>query len=439
MNIQSFSQVAPSFDYKANINTEVLRVESSAQQVHVEVEANNNSYSPGSTMVFQFPSAMNLLADMERSFLTFNVGITDNTAGTKTLSLADDGSSVINSLEVFVNNVSLGAINNYNGLKSIMNGITVPSDVRSGALSVYGGFGQTAPTSSTYDTQTVSCQLTLDSLFGKTSRLLPMFLLNNVEVRVRLEQAHAALVKVGGGANGPTVAGTTYTITNPVMQIFGKQLNDVDRNTLTQKFLKEGMMISTTAWEYYPVNWNGSANSSVSIDCRAQSVKAALVAFRSNTLLDTTKFAATTSTVSASDVGITTGNKLLNTDGRVKKYYWTCGSDRFPQNYSIETRAESAVELHNFAHGQITGFRFTPELWNNTTGNSSFVLARDFETSHTGSLVSGLSNSARQKSDLKIRIEEIYGSPSADVTGDAWVHFDRVIHISPRGDVKIIQ
>lgn len=439
MNIQSFSQVAPSFDYKANINTEVLRVESAAQQIHVEVEANNNSYAPGSTMVFQFPSAMNLLADMERSFLTFNVDITDNTAGTKTLSLADDGSSVINSLEVFVNNVSFGAINKYNGLKSIMNGITVPSDVRSGPLSVYGGFGQTAPTSSTYDTQTVSCQLTLDSLFGKTSRLLPMFLLNNVEVRVRLEQAHAALVKVGAGADGPTVAGTTYTITNPVMQIFGKQLNDVDRNTLTQKFLKEGMMISTTAWEYYPINWNGSANSSISIDCRKQSVKSVIVAFRSNTLLDTTRFAATTSTISPYDVGITTGNKLLNTDGRVKKYFIQVGSDRFPQNYSIETRSEAAVELHNFAHGQITGYRVTPELWNNTTGNSSFVLARDFETSHSGSLVSGLSNSAKQKSDIKVRIEEIYGSPSANVTGDSWVHFDRVIHISPRGDVKIVE
>lgn len=439
MNIQSFSQVAPSFDYKANINTEVLRVESAAQQIHVEVEANNSSYSPGSTMVFQFPSAMNLLADMERSFLTFNVGITDNTAGTKTLTLADDGSSIINSLEVFVNNVSLGAINNYNGLKSIMNGITVPADVRSGPLSVYGGFGQTVPLSSTYDTQTVSCQLTLDSLFGKTSRLLPMFLLNNVEVRVRLEQAHAALVKVGAGNQGPTVAGTYYTITNPVLQIFGKQLNDVDRNTLTQKFLKEGMMISTTAWEYYPINWNGSANGTISIDTRKQSVKSALVAFRSNTLLDTTKFSATTSTVSASDVGITTGNKLLNTDGRVKKYYWQVGSDRFPQNYSIETRSEAAVELHNFAHGQISGYRIIPELWNNTTGNSSFVLARDFETSHTGSLVSGLANSARQKSDIKIKIEEIYGSPSANVTGDAWVHFDRVIHISPRGDVKVVE
>lgn len=438
MNIQSFSQVAPSFDYKANINTEVLRVESAAQQIHVEVEANNSSYSPGSTMVFQFPSAMNLLADMERSFLTFNVGITDNTAGTKTLSLADDGSSVINSLEVFVNNVSFGAINKYNGLKSIMNGITVPADVRSGPLSVYGGFGQTAPTSSTYDTQTVSCQLTLDSLFGKTSRLLPMFLLNNVEVRVRLEEAHTALVKVGAGADGPSVAGTLYTITNPVMQIFGKQLNDVDRNTLTQKFLKEGMMISTTAWEYYPVNWNGSVGG-FSIDTRKQSVKSALVAFRSNTLLDTNKFAATTSTVSPYDVGITTGNKLLNTDGRIKKYYWQIGSDRFPQNYSIETRSEAAVELHNFAHGQVTGFRIVPSLWNNTTGNSSFVLARDFETSHTGSLVSGLSNSAKQKSDIKVRIEEIYGSPSANVTGDAWIHFDRVIHISPRGDVKIVE
>jgi hypothetical protein len=438
MNIQSFSQVAPSFDYKANINTEVLRVESSAQQIHVEVEANNSSYYPGSTMVFQFPSAMNLLADMERSFLTFNVGITDNTSGTKTLSLADDGSSVINSLEVFVNNVSLGAINNYNGLKSIMNGITVPSDVRSGPLSVYAGFGQKEPTSSTYDTQTVSCQLTLDSLFGKTSRLLPMFLLNNVEVRVRLEQVHVALVKVGAGVNGPTVPGTTYTITNPVMQIFGKQLNDVDRNTLTQKFLKEGMMISTTAWEYYPVNWTGSVGV-VSLDTRKQSVKSALVAFRSNTLLDTNKFAATTSIVSPSDVGITSGNKLLCTDGRVKKYYWQVGSDRFPQNYSIESRSEAAIELHNFAHGQITGYRVTPELWNNTTGNSCFVLARDFETSHTGSLVSGLSNSAKQKSDIKIRIEEIYGSPSANVTGDAWIHFDRVIHISPRGDVKIVE
>ena len=439
MNIQSFSQVAPSFDYKANINTELLRVESAAQQIHVEVEANNSSYGSGSTMVFQFPSAMNLLADMERSTLTFNVGITDNTAGTKTLSLADDGSSIINSLEVFVNNVSLGAINNYNGLKSIMNGITVPADVRSGPLSVYGGFGQTAPTSSSYDTQTVCCQLTLDSLFGKTSRLLPVFLLNNVEVRVRLEQAHTALVKVGAGSDGPSVAGTLYTITNPVMQIFGKQLNDVDRNTLTQKFLKEGMMINTTAWEYYPVNWNGSPNANVSIDTRKQSVKSVLVAFRSNTLLDNSKFGATTSTISASDVGISTGNKLLNTDGRVKKYYWQVGSDRFPQNYSIETRSESAFELHNFAHGQITGYRVTPALWNNTSGNSSFVLARDFETSHTGSLVSGLSNSSKQKSDIKLRIEEIYGTVSANVTGDAWVHFDRVIHISPRGDVKVVE
>lgn len=444
MNVQSFSQVSPSFDYKANINTEVLRVESAAQQVQVEVQANNNTYAPGSTMVFQFPSAMNLLADMERSTLNFNYVISDNmnaTAGNKTLTLADDGSSFINSVEVFVNNVSLGAVNNYNVLKSIINGITIPSDVRSGPLSVYGGFGQTAEGATSYSTKTLSCQLTLDSIFGKTSRLLPMFLISNVEVRVRLEQPHLALVKVAD-ANVPTVSGTTYSISEPSLRVQGKQINDVDRNTLTQKFLKEGMQILTTAWEYYPVSWNGAANATVSIDTRKQSVKTALVAFRQNTLLDSTKFGyggLTGTPDGTNDVACTNGNKLLTLDGRVKKYYWQVGSDRYPQNFSIDTRSMAAFDLHNAFHGQVTGYRVTPTLWNSTGGNTSFALARDFESSHTGSLVSGLSNSSKQKSDIKLRIEEIHGAASANITGDAWVHFDRMIHISPRGDVKIVE
>lgn len=445
MNIQSFSQVTPSYDYRGTMNTEVLRVESAAQQVHVEVQANNNTYAAGSTMVFQFPSAMNLLADMERSTLNFNYVITDNGSGgspaNKTLTVADDGSSFINSVEVFINNVSLGAVNNYNVLKSIVNGVTIPSDVRSGPLSVYGGFGQTAEGATSYSTKTLSCQLTLDSIFGKTSRLLPMFLLSNVEVRIRLEQPHLALVKVVDNQT-PTVAGTTYTISEPSLRVQGKQVNDVDRNTLTQQFLKEGMRILTTAWEYYPVSWNGSANSTVSIDTRKQSVKSALVAFRQNSLLDTTKFGyggLTGTPDGTNDVACTNGNKLLTLDGRVKKYYWQVGSDRYPQNFSIDTRSMAAFDLHNAFHGQVTGYRITPTLWNSTGGNTSFALSKDFQTSHTGSLVSGLSNSSKQKSDIKLRIEEIYGSASANITGDAWVHFDRAIYISPRGDVKIVE
>lgn len=438
MSIQSFSQIQPTFDYRSTINSEILKVESAAQQVHTDVEATNRSYAPGQTMSFQFPTGMNMLMDCERTTLYFNYLIQDNgTAGTKALTLADDASSFFDSVEVFINNVSIGPVYNYNLLKSIHNSVSVTDEQRSGPLSVYAGFGQTAPTSSSYSKKAVAAQLTLDSIFGKTSRLLPMFLLSNVEVRIRLAQPHTCLVKVASDVPA-TPSGTTYTITDPVMRCFGKQLNDVDRNTLTQQFLKDGLVINTTAFEHYNVSWSGAVNSSVSIDTRKQSVKGAIVVFRKNDLLNSNKFAYTASSgAGANDVGITSGNKLLSYVGDINSLYWQVGADRFPQNFDLDTKEAQAFELNCYSHGQVMGYRVKPTLW--TTGDyTSVVYARDFETSHTGALVSGLSNANKQKSDIKLRIIGVNGSVSG-VTGDAFVHFDRHIHISPRGSVKIVE
>lgn len=438
MSIQSFSQVQPTFDYKATINTEVLKVESAAQQIHVDVEAVNRTYSPGQTMSFQFPTGMNMLMDAERTTLYFNYLISDNgTAGTKSLTLADDASSFFQDVEVFINNVSIDPVYNYNLLKSLHNSVTVTDEARNGPLSIYGGFGQTAPSSGSYSTKSVSAQLTLDCLFGKTSRLLPMFLLSNVEVRIRLAQPHVCLVKVSPDVPA-TPSGTLYTITNPVMRCFGKQLNDVDRNTLTQQFLKDGLVINTTAFEHYPVSWGGSANASVSIDTRKQSVKGAIVLFRKNGLLDANKFAYTASSgAGPNDVGITSGNKLLAYCGNVTSLYWQVGADRMPMNFDVDSKEAQAFELHNYAHGQVMGYRIKPSQW--TTGDyTSVVYARDFETSHTGALVSGLSNANKQKSDIKLRILGVTGTTN-DLTGDAFVYYDKHIHISPRGSVKIVE
>lgn len=445
MNIQSYSQVQPTYDYKATINTEMLKVESAAQQVHTDVEANNSSYAAGQTISFQFPTGMNVLADMERTTVYFNYLLADNAGAgaNKALSNADDASSFFDSVEVFVNNVSLGPVYNYNLLKSIVNGITITDEVRDGPLSIYGGFGQTPEGASAYTEKSAAVQLSLDGLFGKTSRLLPLFLLSNVEVRIRLAQPDICLVRVATTQDpNPTSTSTTYTISNPVMRVFGKQINDVDRNSLTQAFLKSGLQILTSAWEHYPVNWSGAANSSVSIDTRKQSVKAAVVVFRSNTILDSSKFASNVSVADTSNcvsVGtVDSSNKLNAYDGSISKYYWQVGSDRFPQNFDIDSKQMQLFETHNAFHGQCVGHRIKPSLWNLTTSLSSCVIARDFETSHTGALVSGLSNSSKQKSDIKLRIIEREGSPSG-LVGDAFVHYDKMIYISPRGSVKIVE
>lgn len=443
MSIQSFSQIQPTFDYRATINTEILKVESAAQQVHTDVEASNKSYGPGQTMSFQFPTGMNMLLDCERTTLYFKYLISDAGSGDKGLSLADDASSFFDSVEVFINNVSIRPLYNYNLLKAIHNSVTVTDEARSGPLSVYAGFGQIQPTGTSYSTKAVSAQLTLDSIFGKTSRLLPMFLLSNVEIRIRLAQAHTCLVKTKSNT-GTAPAGATYTISDPVVRCFGKQLNDVDRNTLTQQFLKDGLTINTTAFEHYPVSWSGAVNSSVSIDTRKMSVKGAVVVFRKSSLLDVNKFAYTSSTagtggslIGSNDVDVTSGNKLLSYVGDINSLYWNIGSDRFPQNFDVDTKEAQAFELHNYAHGQVMGYRVKPTLW--TTGDyTSVVYAKDFETSHTGALISGISNANKQKSDIKMRIVGVNGSPSG-LTGDAFVHFDRHIHISPRGSVRIVE
>lgn len=444
MNIQSYSQVAPTFDYKATINSEMLKVESAASQIHTDVEANNSSYTPGQTMSFQFPTSMNVLADMERTTIYFSHTISDNiSAGNKSLSIADDASSLFDTVEVFVNNVSLGPLYNYNLAKSIVNSITITDEVRDGPLSIYGGFGQTPVGASSYTTKYYAVQLTMDCLFGKTSRLLPLFLLSNLEVRIRLASPDVCLVRVATDTDpNPSSALTTYTVGNPVMRVFGKQINDVDRNTLTQAFLKSGLQILTTAWEHYPVNWGSQANSSVSIDTRKQSVKAAVVVFRSNTILDSSKFASNVSVADTSNcvsVGTEDSSNKLNTfDGRITKYYFQVGADRFPQNFDIDSKAMALFETHNAFHGQCVGYRVKPTLWDSTTSTTSFVISRDFETSHTGALVSGLSNSSKQKSDIKLRILST-ASTTNNLRGDAFVHYDKMIYISPRGSVKIVE
>jgi hypothetical protein len=439
MNIQSFSQVNAVYDYKATINSEMVNVERSAQQVHTDVEASQSSYNHGQTMSFQFPTGMNLLLDCERTTLYFNVQLRDEegTDANKSLSLADDASSLFDTVEVFVNNVSLGPLNNYNLLKSIMNGLTVTDEVRSGPLAVYGGFNQTtAPGATTYATRSYAVQLTLDGLFGKTSRLLPLFLLSNVELRIRLAQPHVCVVR-SATTQDPVVSGIGYTVSNAVMRCFGKQTSDIDRNLLTQQFLKEGLQILTTSFEHYPVSWSGAANSSVSIDTRKQSVKSAMVVFRKNDLMATDKVASVTTAGTNSIAVGQTGNKLNSFVGDITKYYIQIGSDRVPANFDIDTKQMQLFEAHTALHGQIVGYRVKPSLW--TTGNyTSCVIARDFETTHTGSVIAGSSNMSRQRSDIKIRILETNGSPSG-LVGDAFVHYDKLIYVSPRGAVKIVE
>lgn len=439
MNIQSFSQVNAVYDYKATINSEMVNVERSAQQVHTDVEASQSSYNHGQTMSFQFPTGMNLLLDCERTTLYFNVQLRDEagTGANKSLSLADDASSLFDTVEVFVNNVSLGPLNNYNLLKAIMNGLTVTDEVRSGPLAVYGGFNQTtAPGATTYATRSYAVQLTLDGLFGKTSRLLPLFLLSNVELRIRLAQPHVCVVR-SADTQDPVVSGIGYTVSNAVMRCFGKQISDIDRNLLTQQFLKEGLQILTTAFEHFPVAWSGAANASVSIDTRKQSVKSCMVVFRKNDLMATDKVASvTTAGTNSIDVG-QTGNKLNSFVGDIKKYYFQIGSDRVPANFDIDTKQMQLFEAHTALHGQIVGYRVKPSLW--TTGNyTSCVIARDFETTHSGSVIAGSANMSKQKNDIKLRILETNGTPSG-LQGDAFVLYDKLIYVSPRGAVKIVE
>lgn len=442
MNIQSFSQVNAVYDYKATINSEMVNVERSAQQVHTDVEASQSSYNHGQTMSFQFPTGMNLLLDCERTTLYFNVQLRDEagTGANKSLSLADDASSLFDTVEVFVNNVSLGPLNNYNLLKSIMNGLTLTDEVVNGPLAVYGGFNQTtAPGATTYATRSYAVQLTLDGLFGKTSRLLPLFLLSNVELRIRLAQPHVCVVR-SADTQDPVVSGIGYTVSNAVMRCFGKQISDIDRNLLTQQFLKEGLQILTTAFEHHPVSWSGAANASVSIDTRKQSVKSAMVVFRKNDLMATDKVASVLTSTTTSNCIITgnsSSNKLNSFVGDINKYYWQIGSDRVPQNFDIDTKQMQLFENHTFLHGQIVGYRVRPSLW--TTGNyTSCVIARDFETTHTGSVIAGSANMSKQKSDIRLRILETNGSPSG-LVGDAFVHYDKLIYVSPRGAVKIVE
>lgn len=440
MNIQSFSQVNAVYDYKATINSEMVNVERSAQQVHTDVEASQSSYNHGQTMSFQFPTGMNLLLDCERTTLYFNVQLRDEagTGANKSLSLADDASSLFDTVEVFVNNVSLGPLNNYNLLKSIMNGLTVTDEVRDGPLAVYGGFNQTdALGLTTYATRSYAVQLTLDGLFGKTSRLLPLFLLSNVELRIRLAQPHVCVVR-NATTQDPVVSGIGYTVSNSVMRCFGKQISDIDRNLLTQQFLKEGLQILTTAFEHYPVSWSGQNNSSISIDTRKQSVKSAMVVFRKNDLMASDKVASiVTAGTNSVAVGNTSGNKLNSFVGDITKYYIQIGSDRVPANFDIDTKQMQLFEAHTALHGQIVGYRVKPSLW--TTGNyTSCVIARDFETTHSGSVIAGSNNMSKQKSDIKIRILETNGSPSG-LQGDAFVHYDKLIYVSPRGAVKIVE
>jgi hypothetical protein len=441
-NLQSFSQLTPSVDFKKTINTEPVRVETAAKQVQLDVDAKNKTYSAGQTISFELPSNTNVMADMERSFVVFDYLISDNaTGGNKTLTIADGGQSFFQSVEVFFNNVSVHKTDEYNVLTANLNSVNLNTEARR-ALETYGGYGQsTRGNTTSYSTRTVAVPLSLDPVFSKTSRLLPLFLLSNVEVRIKLSDAHMVLVK-GADGGQPTAAGSTYQISNPVMRIFGSQPNDVDKNVISQKFIKEGLMIPTHAFEHYSCNWAGNVNASVSIDTRKQSVKSVYVVCRKNDNLNSSKLAyvAATGTPDGTfDVALTGGNKLCSTDGRIKQYYFQIGSERYPSNYEINTREAAAVELHNAHSGSILGYRMVPEYWGSTTGNSSFFVGKDFETSHSGNLIAGLANASKMKADIKLRITDIYGSVVNDLRVDAWVLYDKVISVSPRGGVKVIE
>jgi hypothetical protein len=416
-------------EYQARVPTRMAP----ATRQSTFIRANTNIANPGDRITFDIPASEGYLLT---NSCFFRAEVISPAPSGGAAFPACGMAGIIKSIKVYHTPTGqvIDDVREYGELQAVLHSLTTPSDVSSNMAQVLSGTASTDVLGGAADnTWAVGAGTDYERLqsgvpgigSGRTyaiplkhtildqSKALPMKLIGGVRVELEFGLALESL------AYPLPATGRTFQVRRPELQIDMVTLNPAQQQEVDKAFLASGMRLTYGSWST-AIRAVTAQTATLQFGQRHSCTKTALVALRSNSRRD----------------GDDKDPKRSRYAG-VTEYQWQLGEKVFPQRPI--TKYEAFTEALAAFHGNLSGadvkhwlpFEDTAAARNKT----SFVIARDFESSHN--MLSGSNVMSARNTDLFLNLECEDAEPN--LTALCWLDYQKVVRFSPDGTVDVLQ
>lgn len=381
------------------------------------------TFFPGSTIMFNLPPS-DLFMDTQRSYVAVKMH-TD--PGRRNARFSEGAHCIVSSIKISTQSGQvLEHLLNVNLRMAALAGLTIPQDMRQGALGIAQGYNQDPNTADTQERYYV-IPMTLSAILGN-SKLLPLKYTGGLRVELTLAQPEESLVRLFDNDQNRAAIPPSYVVTYARYVVSAIRFSDQQIAVYDDAYRKAGLKLHGTSYDVTFLNWS-SKNQSVTVANRKASIKDLMVVARLGS-----------DVVSTAD-GV---EKLYKYSTCILQSIWAQWAGRRWPSEAISadaTNAEFYQHAADATHHTLVGWRATPALWKpvgyNGTQDCSMVAALELESAGKSGFISGLSAPNRQAADIILDLEgAVNPHPAQDV--HCFVHYDVTYVFAPTGEVTVI-
>ena len=414
---------------------------------------NKSTFFGGDTCVIALPCGRrNTFIDTNQSYIKYTIVNNDTT---NSIRLDNNGSCVINRLDVFHASNLLESIQQYNVLYTYLLDFTLNQSVKASLTNIYGNSGTTRAglqlgvSPSTNNKLTV-CMPVCSGVIGPLlDKMLPVHALNDdIRLEFTFEQNNSAVVYASTGATK-----TAWSITGVELELCYLELSDSAMSIINGVSpLNDTVFLHSSSWRHYVSSLaSGTAGTySTLVPSRFASTKTlVLLPRRSTEIIDSMSY----SLASRANPGI-------------DQYWWRVGSALIPQKFVtlksstglVAGYGEAFMEIqkswHSLSHAELTGcigqgVYSTADVADTSVGGTgittpstassshqnAFAIAQELETyaNKTDVLISGL-NTLSAQTFFECNIGT---GPTTGYTLDFYAQFDMILVKDQNGILSV--